>query len=782
VKTTDADCNAVCGNSTVEPGETCDPPNSCPTSCNDNNVCTADLLTGQAGKCTGKCLNTPITAPKNGDGCCPSGATALDDDDCASDCGNGVLEPPELCDPCAAGCDDGDACTTDVASGSADGCDLTCENLPVTACVAAPDGCCPAGCTSLDDGDCEPAGISAQSLVVVTSECLTAGTGAKATVALTLVDQAGLPVTGATVTMSATAGSVGAVSAADNVYYAVLTAPNASVPSLTVTVVADGVTMTTKPVVEVAPPLTGTALTGGGWGGCPADGNLRVKVVDPSGAPISGAKVMFGAAPLSNLQTTFMGPADGNSFATAGADGVVTFHDLAGALSAPVTVTAAADGQEYVTVFDVDASDVVLGLTPVVDPVQKGTLQGDLTNVPAPSGGNIELGIVFPDLAIETLATFNLNALLGDSECYEAGGIAGSLALPSNIFIPAQCAVSIVVCLQNLPKHAYRSAPLPFGSRRMVGLRGSVPLNAITGGVASALPQLVINGIGAVQKTVNAAGPTAQNIGISTALSANVTCSIANAPANSDVFCVTAGDWDSKASASMVPGEGQILVSGFRVGDAAGKTGAWSITGATSYPLTGVFADVEPLGAAIALYLDDAKSGIPAGAASGQSAIMNRTGSAFSATGGTMTFNDFLPIRTISRAGRTFNVAAASGGSAPAPHYIRGLIQQRISQSYSACEANDQSRRVLQPLWQVYAPASATGWTLPTVPTDWPRASAGGPLAGLVDTAATPENDALQWQALTVYEGLNPSGFYDQREILDFRRNITHVSTNLQSF
>ncbi len=782
VSNNDPDCSAVCGNGTVEPGETCDPPNSCPTKCDDDDPCTTDLLTGQASKCTGKCRNTPITAPKDGDLCCPPGATALTDTDCASDCGNGVLEPPELCDPCTEDCDDGDACTTDTTSGSAEGCDLVCGHAPVTACVLAADGCCPSGCNGANDGDCPQIGVSPASAVTASSECLTAGTAARLTVVVTLVDTTGAAVLGANVVMSATAGSLGPVLAEGNVYFAELTAPNASVASTTVTVVADGVTLTTKPSVDVEPPLSGTALTGGGWGGCQTDRNVRVRVVDAAGAAISDARVMVGMAPSSSLQPTLLGAANAPNHATTDATGYVRLYDLAGSLDGPITVTAAAEGREYMTVYMVDASDFVLPLASVVDTATKGTLTGNLTNVPAPAGGDIELGVVFPDLAVETLATFNLNSLLADSECYNAGGIAGSLDLPGNIFIPAQCAVSIGLCLQNLPLHSYKSAPLTYGSHRMVGLRGAVPLSAITGGVAGALPKLVINGIGVVQKTVNAAGPTTQAIGISTNLTANVTCAIDKAPANADVFCITAGDWDSKASATMGPGEGQLMVAGFKVGDAAGKTAAWNIAGATSFPFTGDFANIEPVGAAVALYLDDAKAGIPAGTASGQSAIMDRTGSAFNGSGGTMNFKDFFPIRALSRSGRTFNVGAMASGNYPAPHYIRGLIQQRISTAYSSCEVNGETRRTLQPLWQVYAPPSATGWTLPTVPTDWPRAAAGGDVAGLVDTAATPADDLIQWQALTVYEGTKPSGIYDQREILDFRRGVTHVSTNAQTF
>ncbi|HSD88339.1 MAG TPA: hypothetical protein VLB44_12515, partial [Kofleriaceae bacterium] len=39
---TDSDCSASCGNGSVDPNETCDPPDSCPTACGDGDVCTKD--------------------------------------------------------------------------------------------------------------------------------------------------------------------------------------------------------------------------------------------------------------------------------------------------------------------------------------------------------------------------------------------------------------------------------------------------------------------------------------------------------------------------------------------------------------------------------------------------------------------------------------------------------------------------------------------------------------------------------------------------------------------
>lgn len=83
----DALCQAaspVCGDGVVEAPETCDPPGTCPVSCDDADACTTDELTGSAGTCDAACTNTPITLCQNGDGCCPAGCGLGNDDDCAS--------------------------------------------------------------------------------------------------------------------------------------------------------------------------------------------------------------------------------------------------------------------------------------------------------------------------------------------------------------------------------------------------------------------------------------------------------------------------------------------------------------------------------------------------------------------------------------------------------------------------------------------------------------------------------------------------------------------------
>ena len=154
----DVDCAASCGNDVVEPGETCDPPDSCPTACDDGNLCTTDSLVGEAGSCTAACEFTPIVSCIDDDGCCAPGCDATQDNDCPSTCGNDIVEPGETCDPagsCPSTCGDADQCTTDQLVGNPETCDATCTHTIVTACVGG-DGCCPTGCHANNDSDCTP--------------------------------------------------------------------------------------------------------------------------------------------------------------------------------------------------------------------------------------------------------------------------------------------------------------------------------------------------------------------------------------------------------------------------------------------------------------------------------------------------------------------------------------------------------------------------------------------------------------------------------------------------
>lgn len=150
------DDEPICGNAVVDPGESCDPPASCPTSCDDGNACTRDSISGNALTCDVTCSTMVIEVCANDDGCCPVDCDSSSDNDCSADCGNGIVEPNETCDPpetCEASCDDSRACTVDLRTGSEANCNVTCSHTNVLNCIDD-DGCCPVGCSEAEDNDC----------------------------------------------------------------------------------------------------------------------------------------------------------------------------------------------------------------------------------------------------------------------------------------------------------------------------------------------------------------------------------------------------------------------------------------------------------------------------------------------------------------------------------------------------------------------------------------------------------------------------------------------------
>ncbi len=149
-----------CGNGRLDTGETCDPPETCPTSCDDSNPCTQDVLAGSAQRCNAACSHTPIQECRDGDGCCPAGCDHSSDGDCSALCGNEQIDEGETCDPpasCPVSCDDSNPCTQDSMSGSADQCNLECRHEAISECTGG-DGCCPPNCDYTSDPDCPPCG------------------------------------------------------------------------------------------------------------------------------------------------------------------------------------------------------------------------------------------------------------------------------------------------------------------------------------------------------------------------------------------------------------------------------------------------------------------------------------------------------------------------------------------------------------------------------------------------------------------------------------------------
>lgn len=80
----------LCGNGTLDAGETCDPQGSCPTTCAPAvETCVANVLVGAAALCTAECVEQLIEVCVDSDGCCPVGCTSATDSDCGTGGGGG---------------------------------------------------------------------------------------------------------------------------------------------------------------------------------------------------------------------------------------------------------------------------------------------------------------------------------------------------------------------------------------------------------------------------------------------------------------------------------------------------------------------------------------------------------------------------------------------------------------------------------------------------------------------------------------------------------------------
>ncbi len=94
---------ADCDNGAVDPGETCDPPGSCPTTCQaTSDACIVNQLVGSAAQCTAECVESAVTACIDGDGCCAAGCSAVDDDDCGPGGGGGGVTTGPVFGGCSA--------------------------------------------------------------------------------------------------------------------------------------------------------------------------------------------------------------------------------------------------------------------------------------------------------------------------------------------------------------------------------------------------------------------------------------------------------------------------------------------------------------------------------------------------------------------------------------------------------------------------------------------------------------------------------------------------------
>jgi hypothetical protein len=664
-------------------------------------------------------------------------------------------------EPVGTACDDGDTCT------DPDACNALgqCAGTPL---APLPDPDSPVSATSL---------------------CLTTGTGAIAAVRVDLQDLSGTPISGATVTIESPAatwsGPVVESTALPGTYYRLLSAP-AAAGSATVTVTAatgsggcatGPVTLNASVTIQFVGPATANT------GGCsPLDGNLRVKVTAAEDdTPIAGAYVMVGPAEATVFDDDFENVLAGSptlaNTGTTDANGVIEFTDLGTALDGPRMVTVGHDSRSYLTLVDADASDLVLPLEAIVGPPPTSQVDGILTGItPVNFDDVLDMGMVLTEFTIADLAHFRLASMIAEqSDCWLAVDhwAIGDMwvEMPVNIYIPEQRENYFV----NLTifEHPYKTVPIPDGSvdHHITGVHGTAPWGEVaglliggSGGLSDVVPLLDMHNIGVITTTINGDQNNVP-IDMTTSLTPNVNCTIANKPAGSDSMCLALGDWRGTT------GDGPMFVMGFKQ-----LTAGQGMV--TSVPAQGDFSGIGFVGLGVAAFIDiDSLPPDERWKSRATAGVMDRTGISFSGSGGTLTFDDFMDITELIRSGRTYSWDSVDMGTNAhyTEHHLDLVSYLQYIPGPGGCDSTVIEDLWRSTYWKVLTPGQTLGFTLPDLPANWPRWIDGG----LVSPAF---GERLVWSFGAYHLGLLSSFDFNAFDFVNALTRVTHTSTNFTSF
>ena len=313
----------------------------------------------------------------------------------------------------------------------------------------------------------------------------------------------------------------------------------------------------------------------GGTGGGPIDGELQVTVVyEDTANPISGAFVMLG---------DYEGSPFAGNWGLTDAAGQIAFTD--GSLTGPVNVTAGADGHTFFTLVDVDASEVVLSLSPIAAREIEYQVGDYVSGIDVDNGfahfgdGYLDLAFVLPALDIDDLMSFDMEALTGPMETIEIMG--DEYEVPSNMFIPQQWEM-----LVEIKKDHYYLYLSP--DEYVIGaLSGRMSVDSLSGGeMDDLLNELDWRETDIIDVTIT--GDTNEaDLNVDANLDETVTLNVSNLPEDSSSWCVSIGDLDG------LNGLGNLLILGLGSLDCpAGSGDCGGSVSLTTTAATGEFADV----------------------------------------------------------------------------------------------------------------------------------------------------------------------------------------------
>ncbi|MBM3957183.1 MAG: hypothetical protein FJ313_03940, partial [Gemmatimonadetes bacterium] len=267
-------------------------------------------------------------------------------------------------------------------------------------------------------------------------------------------------------------------------------------------------------------------------------------------------------------------------------------------LHGTVMVTAGAAGCRFSTLTEVNASDIVLPLRPILTSAAAYEVGDYVSGIDVNNGmfhagdGNVDMAFVMPSLQVEALMSFDLAGMMGPPEVIEILG--EQFEVPSNVFIPQQWELFVEI----IKDHYYLY--LPAGGHTLTAMSGRIPLDALLGGgdITQLLP--LIDWRETDILPINVSGNMYNaDLYVDPDLHDTVTMNLANVPPGSTTWCFSAGDLDNLA------GLGRVIPLGLNSFACAGGGGACA--GAVSLSTTAATGEFSGMGyfAAAAVDLTD---------------------------------------------------------------------------------------------------------------------------------------------------------------------------------
>ena len=482
----------------------------------------------------------------------------------------------------------------------------------------------------------------------------------------------------------------------------------------------------------------------GGVGGGELAGTLTVTVIDAvSAQPVSGAYCQVGPAP---------GVPFANNLALTNASGIATF--TSGALYGPQTVTVGKSGYNALTIFDVNAPQMILPIGLKDFEPAKALYQGDISGMTISNfDDSLDISIVLPSLSIEDLTSF---ANFGQFApvVVEPFPLIGDQQLPGNVYMPSQLIIFPVV-IDRTPYYLW----LPDQTTQdLFTFYGRVSTSALLDLLGSDDPDLLpiiqsfnLRRYGIVEG-VAVNGPATRNISLTNNAAKNLRVRVANTMPGTSVFVFGAADLD------QMSGLGRLVPTGFN-GLAGG--GAPSVLTVATIVAGGAFAGQN--------YVAGALQSDTAAVALANSFVVDRRGLA---PGDTAVVQTFMKPPSLIAGGEFLSWSLIENpGVSPGPdlHFASLDLVKVIPDTNPGAQPGD-TLEIPTTLWSFILPSRANSFEVPQL--------GGAAPAPIVDPGTTTDNDRLDWSVVGAALELDPAFNYNSWDLVDRAREGTHFAWN----